>query len=75
MTLRTAFRLLMAASALLAGVAVATPAGGEVTFHRDIAPIMRRECAGFHFAGGPTPFPLLTAADARKREIACSQGG
>lgn len=43
------------------------PAGGEPTYYRDVAPLLRRECSGCHSPGGATPFPLLTAADARKR--------
>ncbi len=36
-----------------------------VTFDRDIAPIIFRECANCHHAGEAAPFPLLTYEDAK----------
>src|SRR5579859_4039535 len=49
--------------------AAATP---QVTFNRDIAPIMFRSCAMCHRPGEAGPFPLLTYSDAKKhaRQIA-----
>lgn len=43
-----------------------------VTFNRDIAPILFRECATCHHAGEAGPFPLLTYADTKShaRQIA-----
>src|SRR6266545_864871 len=38
-----------------------------VTFTRDIAPILYRNCAGCHRPGEVAPFPLLTYQDAAKR--------
>jgi tetratricopeptide (TPR) repeat protein len=38
-----------------------------VTFHRDVAPILRERCAGCHQPGGGAPFPLLEYRDARRR--------
>jgi hypothetical protein len=39
----------------------------DVTFSRDVAPILHRHCAGCHRAGEIGPFPLLDYADAAKR--------
>ena len=40
-------------------------ANRQVTFNRDIAPILFRYCAGCHRPGESGPFPLLTYKDAR----------
>ena len=40
---------------------------GGVTFSHDVAPILYRQCAGCHRAGGVAPFSLLTYQDAAKR--------
>ncbi len=37
---------------------------GEVTFVRDVAPILRARCQGCHAPGGIAPFPLVTYRDA-----------
>jgi Tfp pilus assembly protein PilF len=44
----------------------------QVTFNRDIAPIMFRSCAACHHSGGSAPFSLLTYRDAKEhgRQIA-----
>ncbi|HEY6384938.1 MAG TPA: hypothetical protein VIX91_04570 [Candidatus Acidoferrum sp.] len=44
----------------------------QVTFNRDIAPIVFRNCAQCHHPGEAGPFPLLTYADAKThgRQIA-----
>jgi Flp pilus assembly protein TadD/mono/diheme cytochrome c family protein len=44
----------------------------QVTFNRDIAPIMFRSCAACHRPGEAAPFSLLTYSDAKKhaRQIA-----
>jgi Tfp pilus assembly protein PilF len=52
-----------------------TPAsdpGSQVTFNRDIAPIIFRSCSTCHHPGEAGPFPLLTYSDVRKhaRQIA-----
>src|SRR5215467_4889839 len=43
-----------------------------VTFFRDIAPIVRRNCAPCHKPGEAAPFPLLTYEDVKRhaRQIA-----
>src|SRR6202142_4612118 len=38
----------------------------QVTFSRDIAPIVFQSCAGCHRPGESGPFPLLTYDDVRK---------
>ncbi len=50
----------------------AAAATSQVTFNRDIAPIMFRSCATCHRPGEAGPFPLLTYSDAKKhaRQIA-----
>ena len=42
-------------------------AAPEVTFSRNIAPILYRHCAGCHHAGAVAPFPLITYQDVAKR--------
>lgn len=61
-------------AALLAAVAASCPAGavaaeaaGEVTFHKQVAPILFKNCAGCHRPGEVAPFALLTYRDAAKR--------
>ena len=44
-----------------------------VTFTRDIAPILYRNCAVCHRAGEVAPFPLLTYSDAAKRVALIAQ--
>ena len=50
-----------------ASLAAETPASAlsEVTYHGQIAPILRSQCASCHRSGQPGPFPLLTYEDAR----------
>lgn len=43
------------------------PADGEVTYNRDIAPILFAHCAECHRPGEVAPFSLLTYDDASKR--------
>ena len=68
--------LLAAVSGALAPRSVAHPNppsdAPQVTFNRDIAPIMFRSCAQCHRQGEAAPFSLLTYADAKKhaRQIA-----
>jgi predicted negative regulator of RcsB-dependent stress response len=50
---------------------------GQVTFNRDVAPILYRSCAPCHRPGEAGPFPLLSYADARShaRQIAAVTRG
>jgi mono/diheme cytochrome c family protein len=53
----------------LAGVALAPPSSvqaQDVTFSRDIAPILQRSCQGCHRAGGVAPMPLETYQQVRR---------
>jgi hypothetical protein len=45
----------------------AVAAGQEVTYTRDVAPILFKRCAGCHRPGEVGPFPLLTYNDAAKK--------
>lgn len=40
---------------------------GSISFHKDIAPLLWRQCATCHRPGEAGPFPLLVYADAQKR--------
>src|SRR3954453_17296133 len=42
-------------------------AANDVTFTRDVAPILWKNCAGCHHPGHVAPFPLLTYRDAARR--------
>ena len=58
--------LLTNAVALLLGiVATATPASAQVTFTKDVAPILQRSCQNCHRPGSIAPMSLLTYEDAR----------
>ncbi len=57
----------LAAIAALAVAGLAAGAAAEVTFNRDVAPIIFRSCASCHRPGQSAPFSLLTYEDARKR--------
>jgi len=41
-------------------------AGSQITFNRDIAPIVFHSCSACHHPGEAGPFPLLTYSDAKK---------
>lgn len=43
----------------------APPPPAEVTWSRDVAPLLARHCRDCHRDGGAAPFPLVTFADAR----------
>jgi len=47
--------------------AVLSARAGQVTYYKDIAPIVYQSCAPCHRPGEPGPFALLTYADVRKR--------
>src|ERR1041384_580938 len=57
--LRTGFFMLAAAGAPLAAAAK------EVTFHKDIEPILQARCQGCHRPGEAAPMSLLTYQEAR----------
>src|SRR5215470_10844031 len=52
---------------LAAWTAPAIRAEEAVTFTRDVAPILWKNCADCHHPGHVAPFPLLTYKDAAKR--------
>ena len=52
---------------LLAVSSRAAAAGAEVTFTKDIAPIMFAQCASCHRPGGSGPFSVLDFSDVRPR--------
>ena len=56
-----------AVAALGALLPTAAAAGGPVTFTRDIAPIVYRQCTPCHQPDGPAPFSLITYDDVRRR--------
>jgi Tfp pilus assembly protein PilF/mono/diheme cytochrome c family protein len=47
-------------------ISSAASTSGQVTFNKDIAPIMFRSCAACHRPGEAAPFSLLNYADAKK---------
>src|SRR5215472_1915698 len=53
--------------AALCLAASAATAAAPPDFVHDIAPLVYRNCASCHHAGGIGPFPLLSYADVRKR--------
>jgi tetratricopeptide (TPR) repeat protein len=57
-------RILRAAIVVLA---FAAPASAQVTFTRDVAPILFRHCSACHQPDGPGPFSVLTYEDVRRR--------
>ncbi len=50
-----------------AAVHPSAPVEHQITFNRDIAPILFHYCAACHHTGEAGPFPLLTYADAKAR--------
>jgi hypothetical protein len=42
-----------------------TDGGSQVTFSKDVAPILQKSCQPCHHAGTSAPMPLMTYADAR----------
>ncbi|MDB5308409.1 MAG: thiol-disulfide oxidoreductase, partial [Gemmataceae bacterium] len=78
----TSFDLKDALAAVLAGKPVRTPTTtavgcpidtdtasvvkGEVTYHKDVAPILQKHCQGCHRPGEVGPFPLTTYKQARR---------
>jgi hypothetical protein len=54
------------ATGAVGGSHTGTAAGDDVTFTRDVAPILQRHCQLCHQPGGIGPMPLLTYQDARR---------
>jgi len=54
-----------AGAAGTAGTAGTGVAVGNVTYYRDVEPIIKAHCQTCHFAGGIAPFTLLSYADAK----------
>ena len=52
---------------------VAQASAQEVTFARDVAPIVFDACVSCHRSGGPGPFPLTTYDDVRRRATQIAQ--
>jgi hypothetical protein len=48
-----------------ASISAGAPALTDVTFHKDVEPILQKSCQSCHVAGGIAPFPLLTFAESR----------
>ena len=65
-------RLVVLVVLALTGSELCAQAQEEITFSRDVAPIVFARCAGCHRPGGSAPFSLVTYAEAaaRARQIA-----
>ena len=50
-----------------AAFGISTPAAAQVSYSRDVAPILFRHCAACHQPDGPGPFSVLTYEEARRR--------
>lgn len=74
-TQRTSLKFGGPGSALLGGLFkqrgqennYAPAATGDLTFHRDIAPIIYNKCTRCHYPGSAAPFSLTSFADVKKR--------
>jgi Flp pilus assembly protein TadD len=55
------------AAATAKAVALRTSIAQDVTFSRDVAPIVFDACVSCHRTGGPGPFPLTTYDEVRRR--------
>lgn len=64
---RGVLRLRASALVLLGALSAASARAQEVTFTRDIAPIVFASCVPCHRAGGPAPFPLTSYQEVRRR--------
>jgi len=61
----TKARFFLVLSAVLIVLVTAAVAQAEVTFTKDVAPILQRSCQNCHRPGSIAPMPLLTYEDAR----------
>src|SRR5262245_22099477 len=55
----------MSALMRFSSIAYAAPAAGEITYTRNIAPILQRSCENCHRADGVAPMPLSTYEEVR----------
>ena len=53
------------AAVLAAGIAPIVLSGAEVTFSKDVAPILERSCQNCHRPGSIAPATLTTSRDGR----------
>jgi Flp pilus assembly protein TadD len=60
-------RLVVASGITLACLACAAPAAADITFTRDVAPVIFERCSGCHRPGEIGPFSLLSYRDVRQR--------
>ena len=68
--MRSAFLILNFAFSIVAARAASAQ---DVTFARDIAPIVFESCVSCHRANGPGPFPLTTYDEVRRRATQIAQ--
>jgi hypothetical protein len=54
-------------------LAIASAAPAEVTYHKDVLPILQKHCQGCHRPGEAAPMPLLTYKDTRPMAAAIRQ--
>lgn len=64
-SLAVAFVVLGSAALGTGGVSAQAPAPGQVTFTKDVAPILQRSCQSCHRPGSVAPMSLITYQDAR----------
>ena len=62
----TSLVVLLLAGPSTAGIQAQKATDAPVTFTRDVAPILYRQCASCHRQDGAAPFSLLTYEDARR---------
>src|SRR6266478_2818097 len=62
-----AMRIILAFLVAVPLVAQGAPVGTPVTFNRQIAPIIYRNCSSCHRPGEAAPFPLLSYQDVVKK--------
>jgi hypothetical protein len=63
--LAVSFVVIVVTTTMVTGQELATSSKGEVTFARDVAPILQRHCQNCHRPGQIGPMSLLTYQDAR----------
>src|SRR6516165_5854112 len=59
------FRIMIAGTLAVAAAFAATNAPASVTFHKDVLPILQKNCQGCHRPGEVAPMSLLTYSEAR----------